>query len=70
VLDGRDVVCPYCRDRFLFCYEESEEYEREKTGVRTNDKSRRDGWFPWVAVVALATLVGLFLLRVFAQASN
>jgi hypothetical protein len=67
VLDGRDVVCPYCSDRFLFCYEESEEYERDKDGYQEPQKTPPCWWLPWAAVAALTTLVGVAALRVLAQ---
>lgn len=29
ILNGQDVVCPYCGIRFLFRYEDSEEFQRD-----------------------------------------
>jgi len=56
VLDGQDVVCPYCSSRFPFAYSESDEFrqERRRASNPSNQSAghQRVRWQEW-AVVAL-----------------
>ncbi len=57
-LDGQDVVCPYCGSRFLFSYEKSEQYQRERPLFGAGDGPARKSWIDWFTVAATATILG------------
>jgi len=63
VLDGQDVVCPYCGERFLFSYERSEEYAHESDPPAARDCRSRSPWLDWLALTATIAVVGALVLQ-------
>jgi hypothetical protein len=62
-LNEQEVVCPYCGDRFLFLYEDSDEYQLEKHQQPDAHAPAGCRWLNWAAVAAVVAMVGFVALR-------
>ena len=63
ILDGQEVVCPYCGVRFLFSYAQSEEYRREHGKPAPDNRRTSRFWLDWAALTVTVTVAGVLLLE-------
>jgi len=68
VLDGQDVVCPYCGERFPFAYSESDEFQQEdrRASKTPNQPTGHGGvrWQEWAVVALVMAGVGVVVHQV------
>ena len=58
---GREVLCPYCRKRFLPLWEKSLEYRREKAKQRMREETQLGRLWLTLAIVATIMVLGIVI---------
>ena len=58
---GQEVLCPYCRKRFLPLWEKSLEYRREKAKQRMREENQLGRLWLTLAIVATIMVLGIVI---------
>lgn len=70
-LDGQDVVCPYCSERFPFSYENSDEFEADRQRVPEADErthsTGRATWREWALIALIMASLGVVVHQAFSH---